>query len=113
MIPGVIVIHEMTVQELEQKLASGAPILLVDVRQPDEHAFSALPQSLLIPMSELTQRWSEIDAEPGTEIVVYCHHGIRSRHAASYLAQCGVEAVSLKGGIDAWSRQIDPKVPRY
>ena len=111
---GTTMVREITVQELAQTLADGKPVRLVDVREPQEHVFAALPQSVLIPMNELSQRWRELESDPDVEIVVYCHHGIRSRQAANFLAQCGFEPVfSLTGGIDAWSRLIDPKVPRY
>jgi rhodanese-related sulfurtransferase len=107
-------IHEMSVQELERKFSKGDAIILVDVREPDEHAIASLPESVLIPMGELSQRWMEIEPAEGKEIVVYCHHGIRSRHAANFLSQCGLKPIfSLAGGIDAWSRLIDPKIPRY
>jgi rhodanese-related sulfurtransferase len=56
----------------------------------------------------------EIEVEPDAEIVCYCHHGVRSLTAASILRQAGFgRAVSLAGGIDLWSRRIDPSVPRY
>ncbi len=107
-------VHEITVQDLARKLARGEAVRLVDVREPQEHAIAALPDCVLIPMNELSQRWRELEADSEAEIIVYCHHGIRSRHAANFLAQCGLQPVfSLSGGIDAWSRQIDPKVPRY
>jgi rhodanese-related sulfurtransferase len=106
--------REITVRELADRRAKGQALYLLDVRLPEEHAIAALPQSVLIPMQELPSRWSEIDAPAGTEIVVYCHHGIRSRMAANFLMQCGLnEVVSLAGGIDAWSELIDPKMPRY
>jgi rhodanese-related sulfurtransferase len=111
---GAIMVREITVQELARKISGGDAVVLVDVREPEEHAIAALPASVLIPMGELPQRWSEIKSFPDAEIVVYCHHGVRSRHAANYLMQFGLQSVvSLAGGIDAWSRLIDPKMPRY
>ena len=107
-------VREITVQELARKVSGGATVVLVDVREPEEHAIAALPESFLIPMGELPQRWNEIKPASDSEIVVYCHHGVRSRHAAKFLMQCGLQSiVSLAGGIDAWSRLIDPKLPRY
>ena len=77
-----------------------------------QHA--ALPGSLLIPLPELEERADELDALAGKEVVVYCHHGVRSRSAAAFLERLGfADVVSLAGGIDAWSLRIDPKVPRY
>lgn len=105
---------EMSVKELARKQAAGEPVLLLDVRQADEHAFAALPGSRHIPLHELPQRWEEIETRAGTPLVVYCHHGIRSRRAADFLIQCGLSGVvSLAGGIDAWSLEVDAKVPRY
>jgi rhodanese-related sulfurtransferase len=107
-------VREITVHDLADRQANGRPIYLLDVRQPEENAIAALPDSVLIPMQELPRRWSEIQPPPGTEVVVYCHHGIRSRMAANFLMNCGFrEVVSLAGGIDAWSTQIDPNMPRY
>jgi rhodanese-related sulfurtransferase len=107
-------VREISVQDLAARQAAGEPFLLLDVRQPEEHEIAALPDSMLLPMPELPQRWSEIRPPAGAEIVVYCHHGIRSRTAANFLMQRGLaNVVSLAGGIDAWSRFIDPKMPRY
>jgi len=78
----------------------------------DERA--ALPNSQLIPLNELPRRAQEIQVPEGTPIVVYCHHGIRSLSAAVFLEQSGFSNVaSLRGGIDAWSIEIDPRVPMY
>ncbi len=99
--------------QLKQMLDAGAPVVLLDVRQPEEHAFCALPGSVLIPLGELPSRAQEV--EPGEAlVVVYCHHGVRSLSGAMILQQFGVEDVaSMAGGIDAWSRLVDPNVPRY
>ncbi len=106
--------REMTVEELARKRAAGEPVLLLDVRQPDEHAAAALPDSLLVPLHDLPRRVKKIQQPAGAALVVYCHHGIRSRRAAEFLEQAGFADVwSLAGGIDAWSQRIDPKVPRY
>ena len=102
---------EITVEELSAKLASGAPVHLLDVREPEEFALTQLEGAQLIPLGELQARADEIPAE--VEVVVYCHHGIRSLQAVGLLRAQGRAAMSLKGGIDAWSRRIDPSVPRY
>ncbi|MFP2909911.1 rhodanese-like domain-containing protein [Pyxidicoccus sp. 3LFB2] len=86
---------------------------LLDVRFPDEHAWVALPDSVLIPLPELDERADELEALRGRPVVVYCHHGVRSLDGAAYLLSKGLEAVSLKGGIDLYSRQVDPTLPRY
>ena len=106
--------REITVQELARKQAAREPIFLLDVRQPDEHAYAALADSTLIPLPELASRHRELKPPAGADLVVYCHHGIRSRRAANFLEQVGFARVwSLAGGIDAWSILIDQQVPRY
>jgi rhodanese-related sulfurtransferase len=107
-------IGEITPAQLAARLEAGESFYLLDVRQPEENAMAALPGSKLIPLNQLMARIAEIDAAPGTPIVVYCHHGVRSRMGAAAVAQAGhAEVYSLAGGIDAWSLQVDPRVPRY
>jgi len=99
---------------LKRRLDAGEAVYLVDVRNPDENAFCRLSESLLIPLPELPGRVDEVEPPEGALVVVYCHHGVRSLSGAAILARAGQEAVaSLSGGIDAWSRLIDPGVPRY
>lgn len=98
--------------ELKALLDSGRPVLLLDVRQPEEHAFCALPGSVLIPLGELMSRVEEVQPE-GATVVVYCHHGVRSLSGAAILHRAGIEAASLAGGIDRWSLTVDPATPRY
>ena len=107
-------VREITVDELARSIERGEKPLLVDVRQPWEHELSRLPESLLVPLPELPQRAGEIRPGQGQQVVCYCHHGVRSLHAADFLNRLGIsDVVSLAGGIDAWSLQIDPSVPRY
>ncbi len=102
---------ELTPEELEARLATdGAPALL-DVREPWEHELCALPGARLIPMEDLPSRVSEL--RPEREVVVYCHHGIRSAAVVQWLRAREIPAVNLRGGIDAWSLRVDPTVPRY
>ena len=108
---------EITPADLAARLAgaSGAPVL-IDVRQPEEHAYVCLEPSRLVPLSELAARLGELTAalDPAADIVAYCHHGVRSHHAALVLRAHGFpRARSLAGGIDAWSRQVDPNLRRY
>ena len=106
--------QEITPRELAKLLANGKPIRLIDVRQVAENQLAKLPDSLLIPLNELPNRATEIPVEPDTLTVVYCHHGIRSQTAAEYLLRLGHANIrSLAGGIDAWSCEVDPTVPRY
>ena len=104
----------MTAQELQQQLQSSHPPRLLDVREPWEHARAALPDSRLIPLGDLPLRVGELDDWSEDDIVVYCHHGIRSAHAIAFLRSQGWQRLqNLAGGIDAWSAEIDPQVPRY
>ena len=105
---------EITPRELAVHLENGHAVRLIDVRQPWENAIAHLPNSLLIPLGELPQRVDEIPAEPAIPTVLYCHHGVRSLSAVNYLHRLGYHhARSLAGGIDAWSCEVDPAVPRY
>jgi rhodanese-related sulfurtransferase len=107
-------IQQIRVAELKRKLDAGEPVYLVDVRNPDEHVYCRLPESLLVPLPELAGRVEEVQPPEGALVVVYCHHGVRSLRGAAVLAQAGhANVASLAGGIDAWSLTIDPTVPRY
>lgn len=100
--------------ELASWLAAKQPVYLLDVRLPVEHEFVALPGSTLVPLQELTTRLSEVQPGQGDKLVVYCHHGVRSWHAAVFLEQQGfLNVYSLEGGIDAWSLDVDAGVRRY
>jgi len=104
--------HELSVHELKAKLETGEPVVLLDVREPDEVAFVRIPGSVHIPMGEIPGRLHELD--PDTKIVVYCHLGVRSLHVANFLEQRDFEQVaSLAGGIDAWAAEIELGMPRY
>jgi rhodanese-related sulfurtransferase len=106
-------IPQIQPQELKRLLECGAPVLLLDVREPQEYAWCHLPGSLHIPLGELPARIGELDVRDEL-VVVYCHHGIRSLSGAAILLQAGFPNVaSLAGGIDRWAVQIDPSVPRY
>ncbi len=102
---------QINVQELKRRLDAGEKVTLVDVREPDEFRTANL-NGKLIPLRELPKRYTELD--PTDEIVVHCHSGGRSQRAVEFLYEKGFSNVkNLIGGIDAWSRTIDPKVPRY
>lgn len=100
--------------ELKSKLDAGEPVYLLDVRQPNEHAYCHLADSTLIPLPELPSRLDEVDPPAGALVVVYCHHGVRSLSGAAVLMHAGLKDVaSLSGGIEAWSVLVDPSVRRY
>ena len=106
--------RQMHPNTLAKLLADKQPVYLLDVREPWEHAHCQLPDSVLIPLGELPARIEEMETAKDARIVVYCHHGIRSLSAAGYLQRLGfINVKSLAGGIDAWSCEIDPNVPRY
>ena len=88
--------------------------LLLDCRTPEEYATAKIAGSLLLPMQEITERLAEIAAWRGKPIIVHCHHGMRSLRVAKWLREQGFTlAQSMQGGIDAWSTDVDPAVPRY
>jgi rhodanese-related sulfurtransferase len=105
-------INQLSAPELQNKLSNDDNIFLLDVREPYEFAYASLANSVLIPLGQLQRRIGELD--PEREIVVICHHGVRSQQAALYLAHHGFKkVVNLSGGIDAWSLECDASVPRY
>lgn len=107
---------QIDVAALRDMLAAGVPVTMLDVREPWEHKICHIDNSALIPLSELSQRSSELTASDAGDapLVVICHHGMRSFHATLWLRQQGFEnAVNLAGGIDAWASEIDPAMSRY
>ncbi len=102
---------EIAPEDLKTRLDVGVPPALLDVREPWEHELAALPGARLIPMEELPGRMDELD--PGREVVVYCHHGIRSAAVVEWLRRQGIPARNLVGGIDAWAARVDPTLRRY
>ena len=106
-------IEEISATELKRRLDAGDDIQLIDVRQPEEWAFAKIEGAKLIPLGELMSRKDEI--EQGRETVIHCKAGMRSARAVQALQQSGSkgELKNLKGGITAWSNEVDPKVPKY
>lgn len=104
-------IADITVEELKRRLDSGESIQLLDVREQFEHAICSLG-GMLVPLGELQDRIPELDRTQ--EVVVYCHHGIRSQTAVDILRRSGVlKARNLLGGIDMWARRVDTSMSRY
>lgn len=88
-----------------------APFLL-DVREPSEFGFCAIPGSVLMPMASVPARMQEL--EPDAEIVVICHHGGRSMQVAMFLERQGFSnLINLAGGVAQWAAQVDPSMPQY
>ncbi len=103
---------ELTVQDLQQLLAAGAKPVIVDVREQWEFDLGHLDGSVHIPLGTLPEGMETLDRS--AEIVTVCHTGRRSLQAAHYMHASGFSRVrSLKGGVEAWSVQIDPSLPRY
>ena len=105
-------IPAMSVQELKRKMDASEAFELIDVREPFEFEIARIDGAKLIPLGEIAERADELQREQ--PIVVHCHSGRRSAQAVQLLKQRGFAKVyNLEGGIDAWSDQIDPSVPRY
>lgn len=105
--------QEITATELKNRMEAGEDIQLIDVRQPDEYDFAKIEGAKLIPLGDIIKKMNEID--PARETVVHCKAGGRSAKAIAALKNAGFkgELKNLKGGITAWSNEVDPKVPKY
>ena len=105
-------IPQLEPTDLQQRLAAGEDLVLLDVREAMELSIAKLDGVTHIPLGELVARFDELD--PERPIVCICHHGIRSQRAAQFLASREFETVAnLRGGIDAWAQSVDPSMPRY
>lgn len=105
--------REITASELKAKLDAGEDIQLIDVRQPNEHAFARIEGAKLIPLGEIMSRIGEID--PSREVVIHCKMGGRSARAIMAMQQAGYQGslTNLVGGITAWANDVDPTIPKY
>jgi adenylyltransferase/sulfurtransferase len=105
-------VREMAPRELAERLERGDPLDIIDVREPYEWRIGRIEGARLIPLGRIGMAMSEVSRD--REIVLYCHHGVRSRAAAEFLAEQGFEGVwNLTGGIDRWSAEVDASVPTY
>ena len=105
---------EISCADVTQLLDGERDFLLLDCREPVEHEIGTIVGARLLPMSEIEIRHVELADQRDSHVVVYCHHGVRSAQVATWLRQQGfVRAQSMVGGIDQWSVEIDPAVPRY
>lgn len=102
---------EIDNKKIEKWIKEGKKFHFLDVRRDDEVEISSLG-GIHIPLHELESRYQEIPRDK-LPLIVYCHHGVRSLYATQFLKFNGFDALSLRGGIDAWSVEIDPNVPRY
>ncbi len=98
--------------DVAERLRNGEQLNLIDVREPSEFEIAAIEGAKLLPLSLFTE-WID-DLKPDKEIIVMCHHGIRSANLCVFLVRNGFEKVfNLDGGIDLWSKVVDGNVPRY
>lgn len=111
---------EISVREVEEKRQQGAAFVWLDVREAEEVAHVQIDDErvALAPLSQLTAR--QLDAlpaaakDPTQELIVFCHHGMRSAQVTAWLAQQGwTKVTSMAGGVDAWANQIDPTIGTY
>jgi rhodanese-related sulfurtransferase len=115
MYSGYMLDYEITPAELAEKLSAPERenIVLLDVREPAEYALVHMEGSTLMPMGDVPGRANQ-ELDPDSHIITICHHGVRSMNVAVWLRNQGFEQTqSLRGGIDAWAIQVDPKLPRY
>lgn len=104
---------EITPTEVKRRIDAGEQFSLIDVRDPQEHHLCRIDGATLIPMREISQQFDRLEEAP-LPLIVFCHHGVRSLTVVSWLREQGLaECQSMAGGIDAWSREVDPAVPRY
>ncbi|WP_018936690.1 rhodanese-like domain-containing protein [Thioalkalivibrio sp. ALJ24] len=105
--------RQMTASQLNDYLATAnPPPLLLDVREPWEFEHCHIEGSRLLPMGQIPARRDELD--PRAEIVVICHHGVRSQQVAGFLERSGFrDVINLRGGVDAWAREVDVNMPVY
>ena len=103
---------QISAKEVNERVGRGDKLLLVDVREQWEYDLAKIAGAKLIPLGTLPANLNALlDAD---EVICYCHHGMRSLDAAVWLRQQGVEsAKSMAGGIERWSVEVDPQVPRY
>jgi len=103
---------EITPADVQARLEQGEKLVLIDVREPWEYALCRIEGAKHVPLGTLA---ASLETVPDVdEVICYCHHGMRSLDAAAWLRFQGIErAKSLAGGIERWSIEIDPQVPRY
>jgi rhodanese-related sulfurtransferase len=119
--PNPFGVPEITVRAVDEKRQAGEAFILLDVREPHELAIAAIVDErvLTLPLSDLAQRFMDavpvaLQTDKECQVVVFCHHGMRSAQVAAWLIQQGwVNTVNMEGGIAAWASQIDPTMGTY
>jgi rhodanese-related sulfurtransferase len=105
---------EITPAQLQSLIKTNQPFCLIDCREDDEFAIAIIDGAKLVPLSRWEEALGQLQLDASQPVVVHCHHGMRSLRATQWLRRNGYpDAQSLSGGIDAWSLEVDPSVPRY
>jgi rhodanese-related sulfurtransferase len=106
---------EISASEVKRKLEASDPLALIDVREHSEHAICRIDGAELIPMLIIPQHLPALrERAAQSQLVFYCHHGVRSLQVVNWLRRQGIASCqSLSGGIERWSLEVDPQVPRY
>jgi rhodanese-related sulfurtransferase len=105
--------YEVAAEEVKSKIDAGESLTLLDVREPWEFETARIEGAKLMPMGDVPSRAHQ-ELDPEDRVIVVCHHGVRSLNVTAWLRQQGFDkAQSMRGGIDAWSRRVDGKVPMY
>jgi rhodanese-related sulfurtransferase len=106
---------EIAPSEVKRRLEAGESLTLVDVREPSEVQIASILGAQLLPMRTVPAALQVLETAADTStLIVFCHHGVRSLNAVHWLREQGIEACqSMTGGIDRWSLEIDPSIPRY
>lgn len=113
-LPDPLYTNELSIFQCHELLQGDHPPVLIDCREADEYAYCRIDGALLAPLSDFANAVNTILPPQDSAIIVYCHHGIRSLRATHYLRELGYHhTYSMSRGIDDWSAQIDPAVPRY
>lgn len=103
---------EISPQDVKLRIESGEKLRLIDVRELFEVRLAAIDGAEVIPMNTIPNSLAALEDEE-KPIIVFCHHGMRSLQVVGWLKEHGVDSLSMAGGIDRWSLEIDQKVPRY
>lgn len=106
---------ELTPLDIRQRLDAGERLFLIDVRQPEEHQICHIQGSELIPVNNVPAALGDLEGKSDEgALIVFCHHGMRSLNVVNWLRGQGItRSASMSGGIDRWSIEIDPSLPRY
>ena len=104
--------HEIYPDDLHRRIRRGEQWTIIDIREPEERVAAKLKDTLHIRMAEIPRRLADIPGDG--KIAFLCHAGVRSQHVCDFLTNRGIDGTySVVGGIDRWSTDVDPDIPRY